>query len=97
MPWCGVRALRFFFLASLSSFAGALAVHSQFSPRAAHPGRDPTTMAADLAALRAYVTDPAGSAGLAQAASTVRLTVEHASLKARFVELRLDMHVSFSR
>lgn len=50
-------------------------------------------MSADLASLRAYVTDDAGRAGFNQAASTVRLNVEHASLKARFAELRLDKHV----
>ena len=52
-------------------------------------------MSAELASLRAYVTDDAGRRGLNQAVSTVRLNVEHASLKARFVELRLDKHVRF--
>lgn len=52
-------------------------------------------MSAELASLRAYVTDPTGRAGLAQASSTVLLNVEHASLKANFVELRLDRHVRF--
>lgn len=50
-------------------------------------------MSSELASLRAYVTDPAGRAGLAQASSTVLLNVEHASLKAKFAELRLDKHV----
>ena len=53
------------------------------------------TRSAELASLRAYVTDPTGRAGLAQASSTVLLNVEHASLKANFVELRLDRHVRF--
>lgn len=49
----------------------------------------------DLAALRAYVTAPGEAGGVTRAANTVLLHVRHASLKARFAELRLDMHVSF--
>ena len=45
-----------------------------------------------MADLRAYVTGP-GNCGLAKVASTVVLNVEHASLRARFPELRLDLHV----
>lgn len=46
----------------------------------------------DLRALREYVT-AAGSQN--QAESTVRLLVTHSNLKAKFMEIRLDMHVSF--
>ena len=48
----------------------------------------------DLAALRAYVTAPGEAGGVQRAPNTVLLHVRHASLKARFAELRLDMHVS---
>lgn len=44
----------------------------------------------DLAALREYVTAPGGQN---QADSTVRLLVTHSNLKAKFMEIRLDMHV----
>lgn len=51
----------------------------------------------DLAALRAYVTAPGEAGGVTRAASTVVLHVRHASLKQRFAELRLDMHVRGER
>lgn len=43
-----------------------------------------------LEALREYVTAP-GSQN--QAETTVRMLVTHSSLKARFMEIRLDKHV----
>ena len=48
-------------------------------------------MNSDLRALREYVTAPGGQN---QADSTVRLLVTHSNLKAKFMEIRLDMHVS---
>ena len=50
-------------------------------------------MAAELAALRAYVTGP-GRGGQNQAEGTVRLVVSHSNLKIQFLEIRLDKHVS---
>lgn len=49
-------------------------------------------MAAELEALRAYVTAP-GSHGQNQADSTVRLHVTHSNLKSQFLEIRLDKYV----
>lgn len=43
---------------------------------------------------RDYVTGPDGG-GLNQADTTVMISVTHQSLKTKFVELRLDLHVSF--
>lgn len=45
----------------------------------------------DLRTLREYVTAP-GSQN--QADDTVRLLVTHSNLKAKFMEIRLDLHVS---
>ena len=45
----------------------------------------------DLQALRDYVVGPSDFQN--QSASTVRLMVTHSNLKARFLEIRLDMHV----
>ena len=47
----------------------------------------------DIDALKAYVSAP-GNFGQNQAESTVRLHVTHSNLKAEFIELRLDLHVS---
>eukprot|EP00889_Picochlorum_renovo_P004754 jgi/Picre1/31784/NNA_007134.t1 len=44
-----------------------------------------------LEALKAYVTAPGSQQ---QAASTVRLLVTHSNLKARFMEIRLDKHMT---
>jgi tubulin-specific chaperone B len=49
---------------------------------------------ADLQALRDYVTAETGAQN--QAESTVRLLVTHSNLKAKFMEIRLDLHVSIS-
>ena len=49
-----------------------------------------STMNESLKALREYVTAP-GSQN--QADTTVRMLVKHSSLKARFMEIRLDKHV----
>ena len=49
----------------------------------------------DINALKAYVSAP-GNFGQKQAESTVRLHVTHSNLKAEFIELRLDLHVSLS-
>ena len=46
----------------------------------------------DLRALRNYVLADTGAQN--QAESTVRLMVTHSNLKANFMEIRLDMHVS---
>ena len=46
----------------------------------------------DLQALRDYVMADTGAQN--QASSTVRLLVTHSNLKARFLEIRLDLHVS---
>lgn len=47
----------------------------------------------DVDALRAYVAGP--DTGFANKAdSTVLLHVTHSNLKARFMEIRLDLHVS---
>jgi hypothetical protein len=46
----------------------------------------------DLRALREYVTAP-GSQN--QSDATVRLLVTHSNLKAKFLEIRLDLHVSW--
>jgi tubulin-folding cofactor B len=48
----------------------------------------PTTMSD----LRGYVTGP-GSGFAARAESTVLLHVSHSHLRARFPEIRLDLHV----
>ena len=48
----------------------------------------------DLRALRDYVTAP-GSQN--QSEATVRLLVTHSNLKARFLEIRLDLHVRWLR
>lgn len=47
----------------------------------------------DAEQLRAYVVGPDGG-GLRQADSTVLLHVTHSNLKAKFIELRFDLHVS---
>jgi len=47
----------------------------------------------DIEALKEYVSAP-GNFGQNQAQSTVRLHVTHSNLKAEFIELRLDLHVS---
>lgn len=44
----------------------------------------------DIRALKAYVAAPGTQS---QAESTVRLNVSHSNLKARFMEIRLDLHV----
>ena len=49
----------------------------------------------DIDALKEYVSAP-GNFGQNQAESTVRLHVTHSNLKAEFIELRLDLHVSLS-
>ena len=49
----------------------------------------------DIEALKNYVSAP-GNFGQNQAESTVRLHVTHNNLKAEFIELRLDLHVSLS-
>jgi len=49
----------------------------------------------DIEALKEYVSAP-GNFGQNQAQSTVRLHVTHSNLKAEFIELRLDLHVSLS-
>ncbi len=49
----------------------------------------------DIEALKEYVSAP-GNFGQNQAESTVRLHVTHSNLKAEFIELRLDLHVSLS-
>jgi hypothetical protein len=46
---------------------------------------------ADLRALREYVTAETGAQN--QAESTVRLVVTHSNLQAKFMEIRLDLHV----
>ena len=46
----------------------------------------------DLQALRNYVLADTGAQN--QAESTVRLMVTHSNLKANFMEIRLDLHVS---
>jgi tubulin-folding cofactor B len=48
----------------------------------------------DIQALKDYVSAP-GNLGQNQADSTVRLHVTHSNLKAEFMELRLDLHVSW--
>ncbi|KAK9843543.1 hypothetical protein WJX81_008120 [Elliptochloris bilobata] len=48
---------------------------------------------ADIQALKAYVQAP-GNHGQNQAESTVRLHVTHSNLKAEFMELRLDLHMT---
>ena len=53
----------------------------------------PLTTISDL---RDYVTGP-GSGFAARAESTVLLHVSHSHLKARFPEIRLDLHVEFCR
>jgi len=47
---------------------------------------------ADMQALRDYVTHDSGS--LNQAESTVLLEVTHSNLNAKFMQIRLDMHMS---
>jgi len=47
----------------------------------------------DMQALRDYVMAETGSQNPSE--STVRLLVTHSNLKAKFMEIRLDMHVSF--
>ena len=47
----------------------------------------------DIQALKDYVSAP-GSFGQNQAETTVRLHVTHSNLKAKFIELRMDLHVS---
>jgi tubulin-specific chaperone B len=47
-----------------------------------------------MADLRAYVTGPDGG-GLNQSETTVLLHVTHSNLKAKFAELRLDLHVRY--
>lgn len=49
------------------------------------------TMNESLEALKAYVTGPSSQN---EAESTVRLLVTHSNLKARFMEIRLDKHMS---
>lgn len=46
---------------------------------------------ADIQSLKDYVKGPSSQN---QADSTVRLQVTHSNLKARFMEIRLDLHVS---
>ena len=49
----------------------------------------------DLQALRDYVTAP--SSGIQNAnESTVRLVVTHSNLSAKFLEIKLDLHVSIT-
>lgn len=48
---------------------------------------------ADIQQLREYVSAP-DAGGQRQADSTVRLHVSHSNLKAKFLEIRLDLHVS---
>ena len=48
---------------------------------------------ADIQALKDYVKGPSSQN---QAESTVRMQVTHSNLKAQFMELRLDLHVSKS-
>jgi hypothetical protein len=45
----------------------------------------------EMQALREYVTAPQTS--LNQAESTVRLNITHSNLQAKFMEIRLDLHV----
>ena len=49
-------------------------------------------MTSDMEALRNYVTYDSGT--LNQAESTVLLNVTHSNLKANFMQIRLDKHVS---
>jgi len=51
----------------------------------------PTTMSD----LRDYVAGPHDSGFAARAESTVLLHVSHSHLRARFPEIRLDLHVEF--
>ena len=51
-------------------------------------------MAADMAALRAYVTAPSSGIQNRDSGSTVLLHVTHSNLKAVFMELRFDMHIT---
>jgi len=46
----------------------------------------------DMQALRDYVTAPSSQN---QADSTVRLLITHSNLKSRFMEIKLDLHVSW--
>lgn len=46
-----------------------------------------------MADLKSYVTGP-DAGGLNQGETTVLLHVTHSNLKARFPEIRLDLHVS---
>ncbi|CAL8462895.1 g2429 [Coccomyxa elongata] len=48
---------------------------------------------ADIQALKDYVSAP-GNFGQNQAESTVRLHVTHSNLKAEFMELRMDLHMT---
>ncbi|XP_075263802.1 uncharacterized protein LOC142355566 [Convolutriloba macropyga] len=52
----------------------------------------PTMPSAEMQALRDYVTYDSGS--LNQAESTVLLEVTHSNLKAKFMQIRLDKHMS---
>ncbi|KAL4452171.1 hypothetical protein ABPG75_007833 [Micractinium tetrahymenae] len=49
-------------------------------------------MTADMAALREYVLADTGAQN--QAESTVRLLVSHSNLQAKFMDIRLDLHMS---
>ena len=51
-------------------------------------------MAADMQALRAYVTAPSSGIQNRDSESTVLLHVTHSNLKAVFMELRFDMHIT---
>ena len=51
---------------------------------------------ADIQQLKEYVAQEDGGMQ-SQAESTVRLHVSHSNLKAKFMELRLDRHVSLFR
>mmetsp|Transcript_23811 Transcript_23811/g.28735 ORF Transcript_23811/g.28735 Transcript_23811/m.28735 type:complete len:286 (-) Transcript_23811:115-972(-) len=52
---------------------------------------------ADVDQLKAYVSAPGKAGGAAQGDSTVLLAVSHSNLKAQFMEIRFDRHMTIRR
>lgn len=77
-----------------TSRAGGGCRGARTPPAAAHPLDAPLALLHPQEALRDYVLADTGAQN--QAESTVRLVVTHSNLRASFMDIRLDMHVSSS-